>query len=206
MSSTEGSHNLGRQTFGSEADRGRVPSQEWATKLLQEWVNNPRLQLHCMQVGAIMAAWARENTGTCRRQEVEKWRVVGILHDADWDQWPDEHCGRIIGYLEEQHYDPEILHAIASHSPAFFGVEPVSSMDKMLYAFDELSGFIHAVSLVRPDGYEGMKAKSVKKKLKDKGFAAQVNRSDIEDAVSRVDVELDELINFIAEHQAAVRI
>ena len=199
------SHDLGRNTFGSEADTGQIPSEEWAVNLLKEWVQNERLQLHCMQMGAIMAAWAEERL-SLNAQEVGKWRVAGILHDADWDQWPDEHCRRIIEHLEKQHCDPEILHAIASHSPAFFGVEPVSMMDKMLYAFDELSGFIHAVSLVRPDGYEGMKAKSVKKKLKDRGFAAQVNRSDIEDAVSRVDVEMDELIAFIAAHQADVRV
>lgn len=200
MSTQKSTHNLGRQNFGSEADRGKVPSEEWARALLTEWVQNPRLRLHCEQVGAVMAAWAEEKG--LGAEEVQKWRVAGILHDADWDQWPDEHCRRIIEYLEKEHVDPDILHAIASHSPAFFGVEPLKPMDKMLYAFDELSGFIHAVSLVRPDGYGGMKAKSVKKKLKDKGFAAQVNRTDIEDSLSRIDVELDEIISFIIAHQA----
>jgi predicted hydrolase (HD superfamily) len=146
-----------------------------------------------------------ERSAATQRSGTGKWEVAGILHDADWDQWPDEHCRRIIEHLEPD-TDPQLLHAIASHSPKFFGVEPASELDHMLYAFDELSGFIHAVSLVRPDGYEGMKVKSVKKKMKEKSFAAQVDREDIADAASRIGPELDELIQFVIDHQAAVKL
>ncbi len=198
------SHNLGRQEFGSAANTGQFPSRDEAIKLIHDWVDNPRLRLHMAQVGALLRAWARDRLGLDEREQ-EKWEVAGILHDADWDRWPDEHCRKIIEHLEDG-TDPEVLHAIASHSPAFFGVEPVSPLDHMLYAFDELSGFIHAVSLVRPDGYEGMKVKSVKKKLKEKSFAAQVNRDDIMDASSRIDSELDELIQFVIDHQSAVHL
>ncbi len=201
MNEQQLSHNLGRQTFRSE--NGAVPSEKWARALLAEWVKNPRLRLHCVQVGSLMAAWAKEKRGL-GDADVLKWKISGLLHDADWDQWPNEHCRRIIEYLEKEEVDAEILHAIASHSPAFFGVEPQNDMDKMLYAFDELSGFIHAVSLVRPEGYGGMKAQSVRKKLKDKRFAAQVNRADIEDSSERINVELNELIDFIIAHQAEV--
>jgi predicted hydrolase (HD superfamily) len=196
------SHNLGRQEFGNPDNAGSHPTREQAIALMTDWVRNPRLQLHMLQVGAVLRAWAAERLGLDDREQ-EMWEVTGILHDADWDQWPDEHCRRIIEHLEPD-TDPMVLHAIASHSPPFFGVEPVSELDHMLYAFDELSGFIHAVSLVRPEAYQGMKVKSVKKKLKEKSFAAQVNREDIADASSRIEPELDELIQFVIDHQSAV--
>ena len=93
------------------------------------------------------------------------------------------HCRIIIEELEKRNIDPEIIHCIASHGPRYFGVEPKNSMDKMIYVFDELSGFIHASALIRPTRYEGMDSKSVLKKLKTPSFAAQVNREDISDAI-----------------------
>jgi len=133
-----------------------------------------------------------------------RWEMAGLLHDADWDQWPDEHCKKIIEELEKRNIDPEILHAIASHGPAHFGVEPQTQMDKMLFAFDELSGFVHAYSLMRPNGYEGMDVKGVKKRLKDKAFAASVSRDEINDAASRSNIALEELIEFVILHQSRV--
>ena len=130
--------------------------------------------------------------------------MAGLLHDADWDQWPGEHCKRIIEELERRNVDPEIIHAIASHGPNHFGVEPETRMDKMLYAFDELSGLIHAYSLMRPNGYEAMELKGVKKRLKEKSFAANVSREEITDACSRACLALETLIPFIIEHQADV--
>ncbi|MEN9949942.1 MAG: hypothetical protein RLY85_694, partial [Bacteroidota bacterium] len=96
--------------------------------------------------------------------------------------------------------------AIASHGHVHFGVEPETLMDKMLYAFDELSGLIHAYSLMRPEGYAGMELKGVKKRLKEKTFAANVSREDITDACERAGVELDALILFIIKHQGDYRI
>ncbi|MFZ1714530.1 MAG: hypothetical protein WAT88_04505, partial [Saprospiraceae bacterium] len=98
--------------------------------------------------------------------------------------------------------DPEVIHAIAAHGPLHFGVEPENKLDKMLYAFDELSGFLHAYSLMRPGGYEGMEVKGVLKRLKDKTFAAQVSREDIADAAARLGIPLEELIQFVINHQA----
>ena len=103
--------------------------------------------------------------------------------------------------LEARNIDPEIIRAIASHGPNHFGVEPVTRMDKMLYAFDELSGLIHAYSLMRPEGYAGMELKGVKKRLKEKSFAANVSREEIADAMNRAGVELDVIIEFIIEKQ-----
>jgi predicted hydrolase (HD superfamily) len=131
--------------------------------------------------------------------------MVGLLHDADWDQWPDQHCRKIIEELENRKIDPEIIHAIASHGPNHFGVEPETKMDKMLYAFDELSGLIHAYSLMRPEGYNDMELKGVKKRLKEKSFAANVSRDEINDACNRAGIALDDLINFIILKQGAVQ-
>jgi predicted hydrolase (HD superfamily) len=97
-----------------------------------------------------------------------------------------------------------VIRCIASHGPGYFGVEPESKMDKMIYAIDELSGFVHAAALIRPTKYEGLEVKSVLKRLKSPAFAAQVSREDIQDAISRVDVSLEELIQFIIDHQKDV--
>ncbi|MGZ8524034.1 MAG: hydrolase, partial [Chitinophagaceae bacterium] len=119
----------------------------------------------------------------------------------DWEKYPDDHCRIIIEELERRNIDPEIIHCIASHGPSYFGVEPVTKMDKMIYAIDELSGFIHAAALIRPTLYEGLEVKSILKKLKTPSFAAQVNRDEITDASSRANVALEELIAFIIQHQ-----
>ncbi|MDJ1470621.1 HD domain-containing protein [Cytophagaceae bacterium DM2B3-1] len=196
-------HDLGRQVFGNPANAGNTISLQDANQLLDDWVKNESLKRHMRQVAALMKAWAREVEKLDDVGQL-KWETAGLLHDADWDQWPDDHCKRIVEELEKRDIDPEIIHAIASHGPRFFGVEPVTTMDKMLYAFDELSGFIHAYSLMRPTGYEGMDVKGVRKRLKDKAFAAQVSREDIADAAQRAAREVDELIAFAITHQAGV--
>ncbi len=196
---------LGRTQFGNINNNGNVLSREEADSLFNEWVLNPKLKMHMLQVAALMKAWAAE-----KQNEDEKgqwrWEMAGLLHDADWDQWPALHCKKIIEYLESKDIDPEIIRAIASHGPIHFGVEPVTSMDKMLYAFDELSGLIHAYSLMRPGGYDGMDAKGVKKRLKDKAFAANVSRDDIQDACNRANISLDDLIDFIIPIQSLVKL
>lgn len=191
---------LGRQTFGNPSNRGNVLTKLEARALLNDWVKNDRLRLHMEQVGGLMAAWALETLGM-DQEEAWKWEMAGLLHDADWDQWPDQHCRKIIACLEEKNIDPEIIRAIASHGHLHFGVEPETTMDKMLYAFDELSGLIHAYSLMRPGGYEGMELKGVLKRLKEKTFAANVSRDDIQDACERAAIILDNLIVFIIKHQ-----
>lgn len=194
---------LNRSVFGNVANTGNVLSRQEADELFHEWVVNPRLQLHMKQVARLMQCWAAEKE---QLDEAGQWRweMAGLLHDADWDQWPDQHCKKIIEELETRNVDPEIIHAIASHGPAHFGVEPESAMDKMLYAFDELSGLIHAYALMRPNGYAGMDVKGVKKRLKEKSFAANVSREDIDDACKRAGIQLDDLILFIIPRQALV--
>jgi predicted hydrolase (HD superfamily) len=191
---------LGRNEFGDPANAGKTLPREEAEALLREWVKNERLQLHMRQVGQLMRCWAAEKEGLDEAGQW-RWEMAGLLHDADWDLWPELHCTKIVTELEERQVCPEVIRAIASHGPRYFGVEPVSQMDKMLYAFDELSGLVHAYSLMRPDGYEGMDVKGVKKRLKEKSFAANVSREDIQDACQRAAIQQDELISFIIANQ-----
>ena len=174
-----------------------------ALSLLYEWVENGRLRLHMKQVAEVMKAWALEKEALTE-EEAFKWWLAGLLHDADWEKHPNEHCRIIIEELEKRKIDPSIIQCIASHGPRHFGVEPESKMDHMIYVFDELSGFIHAAALIRPTRYEGMDVKSIQKKLKTPSFAAQVSRDDIDDALSRTGLPLDEVILFIIQHQKNV--
>lgn len=196
---------LNRNTFGQKANTGNVLSKEEAEQLLNDWVKNDKLKLHMKQVAHLMKSWATEKE---QLNEADQWRweMAGLLHDADWDQWPETHCKKIIEELESRNIDPEIIRAIASHGPNHFGVEPETKMDKMLYAFDELSGLIHAYSLMRPTGYEGMELKGAKKRLKEKYFAANVSREEIQDACNRAGIPLDEVVQFIIEHQKETKL
>jgi predicted hydrolase (HD superfamily) len=155
-------NHLGRSSFGNPVNAGNTMSIAEAHSLLYEWVPNERLRLHMKQVAALMRAWAVEKE-TASEETALKWELAGLLHDADWEKYPDDHCRIIIEELERRNIDPEIIHCIASHGPKHFGVEPENNMDKMIYAFDELSGFIHAAALIRPGRYEGMDTKSVLK-------------------------------------------
>lgn len=195
---------LNRSSFGDEKNAGNVLSREDANELFYAWVLNPKLQLHMKQVAHLMKCWAAENE-VLSEADQWRWEMAGLLHDADWDQWPDQHCKKIIEELEARNIDPEIIHAIASHGPLYFGVEPETKMDKMLFAFDELSGLIHAYSLMRPNGYEAMDVKGVMKRLKEKSFAANVSRDDINDACNRAGIQLNDLIAFIIARQPAVQ-
>ena len=197
------SHKLNTTSFGDPKNSGNLMTIEEAYILLNEWVPNERLRLHMRQVAAVMKAWAIEKENA-DEQTALKWELAGLLHDADWEKYPDDHCRIIIEELERRNIDPEIIHCIASHGPGYFGVEPVSKMDKMIYAMDELSGFIHAVSLIRPTRYEGLEVKSILKRLKTPSFAAQVSRDDIADALARAEIQQEILIRFIIDQQKEI--
>lgn len=194
---------LNRSSFGNPANAGNVLSRDEANALLNDWVKNERLKLHMNQVAHIMKCWAAEKE---RLDEANQWRweMAGLLHDADWDQWPELHCKKIIEELEARNIDAEIIRAIASHGPNHFGVQPQTKMDKMLYAFDELSGLTHAYSLMRPEGYEGMELKGLKKRFNEKRFAANVNRDEILEAIQLAEVELEVIMQFIISKQGEV--
>ncbi len=191
--------NLNRSDFGKTENAGNILTNEEALALLKDWVKNEKLIVHMQQVGHLMKNYAASKG--YNEKDQYRWYLAGLLHDADWEKWPDSHCRIIIEELESRNVDPEIIRAIASHGPKYFGVEPVTEMDMMLYAFDELSGLVHAYSLMRPEGYSGIEVKGVKKRLKDKTFAAQVSREDIADASSRAGIDQDILIEFVIKHQ-----
>ncbi|MEI8093915.1 MAG: HD domain-containing protein [Spirochaetales bacterium] len=194
---------IGRDEFGRSEDLGRLPSRTEALALLGNWVANDRLRLHMRQVAALLEVWARDKLSLAPA-EVDKWYLAGLLHDADCDKWPETHPQKVISHLEEGHYDPELIHGIAAHGPRHFGVAAKTNLDRMIFAVDELSGFVHACSLVRPEGYNGMEVSSVKKKLKNVGFAAQVDRQDIAEGAESAGLALDDLIAFVIATQKEV--
>jgi putative nucleotidyltransferase with HDIG domain len=167
------------------------PSREDAWNLLSEWVESESLRRHCLAVEASMRAYAAK-----QGEDEELWGVVGLLHDMDYERYPDLDTGHprmALKELEERDVDPEIVRAIASHAD-FLGVSRDSPMEKTLYAVDELSGFVLACGYVRPQGLEGLTPKSVKKKLKQPSFAAAVNRDEVREGAEQLGVDFDEHI------------
>ena len=168
---------------------------EQAVAKLHEWTDSPALRNHARAVEAAMRRAAyRYGAGA---PDEPRWAMTGLLHDADYDRWPEEHPRRIIAWLREAG-EPEIAQAVMAHfNPA--DVEDLTMLDKALLACDELAGFVMACCLVRPDGIRSLVPSSVKKKLKDRSFAAKVNRSDIYQGAERLGVNLDEHIQLVID-------
>lgn len=169
----------------------KLPTRQNSQSLLEKYIKNEALQRHCMMVATAMEAYAKK-----LGEDVELWYATGLLHDLDWEQFPDEHPNRALTELLID-YPAEMLQAIASHAPDRTGKHPESLLDKYLFACDELSGFLNAYSLMRPEGFAGMKASSVLKKLRDKSFAANVNREDIQLGFELINTEPSEHVEFL---------
>ncbi len=169
-------------------------NREESWELLCEWTESESLRKHMLAVEAAMRAYAARFG-----EDEEKWGVTGLLHDMDYEKHPtpDEHPMVGIGELERLGYPEDVLHAIKGHAD-YLDVPRDTRMSKTLYAVDELSGFITAVALMRPEGLDGLKAKSVRKKMKQKSFAASVNREDITSGAEELGVDLNEHIEFVA--------
>lgn len=132
--------------------------------------------------------------------EVEKWWTAGLLHDLDWERYPKEHPRRAVEHiLPDEGYPDDLIRAVEAHAPERTGREPKAAIERYLFACDELSGFMNAVALVRPNGFSDMKVKSVTKKLKDKSFAADVPREHIRKGAALIDTELRDHIAFLIE-------
>ena len=168
--------------------------REEAWKLLCEWTEGESLRKHMLAVEAAMRAYAAKFG-----EDEEKWAVTGLLHDMDYEKHPtpDEHPMVGVRELEKLGYPEDVLHAIKGHAD-YLDVPRDTQMSKTLYAVDELSGLITAVALMRPEGLNGLKAKSVRKKMKQKSFAANVNREDITRGAEDLGVDLNEHIEFVA--------
>jgi putative nucleotidyltransferase with HDIG domain len=169
----------------------RVPTREEAVALLKQYNQNEALIKHALAVEGVMRYCARK-----RGQDVEKWGVIGLVHDLDYEQFPDRHCHKSGEILREQGWPEEYIRAVLSHGWGICtDVQPQSDLEKTLFAMDELTGLVAATALVRPSkSVLDMEPKSVKKKWKEKSFAAGVNREVIEKGAAMLGVDLNELI------------
>src|SRR5947209_9844029 len=167
-----------------------------AYALLTEYTKNPSLVKHMLAVEAGMRAYAAK-----LGQDVETWGVVGLLHDFDYERWPDppNHPLKGAAILAERGYPDDVIYAIKSHADYLPDCPRVHRMDKALYACDEITGLITATALLRPNGITDLAAASVKKKMKSKGFARGVNRDDVVRGAADFGVDLDEHIQFVIE-------
>lgn len=170
-----------------------LPSREEAEKLLAEYIKNDALAHHSRMVARAMEAYAQ-----ALGEDAELWFQAGLLHDLDWEMYPDEHPNKAITEILAD-YPEELKNAIAAHAPSRTGKNPETTIEKYLFASDELSGIMHAVSLMRPNGFSDMEVKSVKKKLKDKSFAANVSRDDINQGFELIGKTPEEHIGFLIE-------
>ena len=178
-------------------------SREDAWRLVTEWIESDSLRKHLLGVEAAMRAYVRK-----WGEDEATYAVTGLVHDLDYERYPDLETGHprhAIKELTDGGYPQEVIDAVAGHAD-FMGVPRETRMAKTLYAVDELSGFIAACALVRPTGIEGMKPKSVKKKLKQPSFAAAVNRDEVQRGIEELAVDPDEhialIIEALAEHAA----
>ena len=177
-----------------------MPTRDEALALLKKYNDNPALVQHGLQVGACMRYFAIK-----AGENAEKWEIVGLLHDLDYEKYPDEHCIKASEIMAEAGYSEEIIRAMMSHAWGICTeVEPLSAMEKTLYAVDELSGLVNACVLVRPSkSIMDLGLKSVKKKFKTKSFAAGVDRETVLKGAQMLGMELDELIVEVIEAMKA---
>ena len=166
-------------------------TRDQALAQLQAWTTNPSLLTHARSVEIVMRAAAAKYGG-----DAEVWGITGLLHDADYDQWPEEHPKRIVDWLRQ--HDEDIAYAVSFHQTAW-NLPPKTQMDKCLLACDELTGFVIACCLVRPEGIATREPKSVKKKLKDKAFAAKVDREIIRSSVELLGMDMDAHVQFVID-------
>ncbi len=169
----------------------KIPSRQEALELFKKYNQSESLLKHALSVEGTMRHFA-ELFG----EDVEKWGVIGLIHDLDYEMYPDQHCMKVQEILREENYPEEYIHAVVSHGfELCTDVEPTEKMEKVLYATDELTGLITAAVLMRPSkSVMDLEVKSVKKKWKDKGFAAGVNRDVIQKGIDMLGMERDEVI------------
>lgn len=167
-----------------------------AYALVCQYTASESLRKHMLAVEAALRAYAKRFS-----EDEEKWGIVGLLHDFDYERWPNppDHPLHGAEILAEHGYPADVIYAIKSHADYLPDCPRISRLDKTLYACDELAGFIVAVAMVRPEGLAGMQASSVKKKLKQKSFAAAVKREDIVRGAEDLGVPLDEHIQFVID-------
>ena len=168
-----------------------IPTPEQAKELVERYNKEPFHIQHAETVSKVMGEFAKEHDP----ENVDFWRTVGMLHDIDFELYPEQHCVKAFEMLRELNIDEDVIHAVVSHGYGIcIDVEPVKYMEKVLFATDELTGLIGAAALMRPTGLDGMEVKSVMKKFKDKKFAAGCSRDVIRTGADMLGIELSELI------------
>lgn len=168
-----------------------LSSRQQAEQLLAKYIENEALRHHCQMVAKAMQAYAK-----ILGEDEELWYQTGLLHDLDWEKYPDEHPNKAINEIL-QDYPAELLEAIKAHAPHRTGKQADTLLERYLFACDELSGLMHAIALMRPNGFADMEYKSVKKKIKDKSFAANVSREDITTGFALIAKEPKEHVEFL---------
>lgn len=170
----------------------KVPNRAEAYKLLTEFNKSQNLIRHALAVEAVMVHFAE----LFNESDVDKWRIVGLVHDLDYEMYPEEHCQKVREILTERNWPEDYIRAIQSHGWGICSdVEPKERMEKVLYAIDELTGLINATALMRPSkSILDLKPKSVKKKWKDRNFAAGVDRDIIQKGVDMLGMDLTEVM------------
>jgi putative nucleotidyltransferase with HDIG domain len=170
-----------------------IPTREEAFELLKEYNKSENLVRHALMVEAVMLHFAE----LFNEDDVEKWGVIGLVHDLDYEMYPDEHCKKVRNILEEKGWPEDYIRSIESHGWKICSdVEPVLKMEKVLYTIDELTGLIAATALMRPSkSIMDLETKSVKKKWKQKSFAAGVNREIIDEGAKLLGMELNDIIS-----------
>src|SRR3989449_1505469 len=180
-----------------------MPGREDAYRLMTEHVKNENLRKHMLSVEAAMRFYAHKYG-----EDEELWAMTGLLHDADYEEYPDlhEHTQVLAGWLRDGGYDERIIYAILAHNDLNVATHPRNNLlSKALYACDEITGMITATSLVRPTkSVIGLEVSSVRKKMKTKGFAAGVNREDLVRSAAELGVDLDEHIAFVIEAMSSI--
>ena len=169
----------------------KMLTRDEALALLKEYNESDALVKHGLAVEGVMRHFARKYG-----EDEEKWGIVGLLHDLDYEKYPDQHCVKVQEIMQERDIDPEIIRAVASHGYGIcVDIEPKSQMEKVLYTIDELTGLVNATAIMRPSkSVLDLETKSVKKKFKSKGFAAGVDREIIKKGYERLEMDLGDVI------------
>ncbi len=177
------------------------PTREEAWNILKEYNKDEHLINHALAVEGVMRHFAN-----LYNEDEHKWGVAGLLHDLDYEMYPQEHCKKVVEIMESKNLDEELIRAVVSHGYGLVAdVKPESNLEKVLYTIDELTGLINATALMRPSkSVLDLETKSVKKKFKSKGFAAGVDREVIKNGCEMLDKPLDEVIEQVIEGMKSV--
>lgn len=173
-----------------------LPDKKEAFDILTYHVKDEYQILHSKMVAIVMEEYAKKYN-----VDQDMWYITGLLHDLDYYKYPESHPTNSLKWFKEWNYPDELIHAVKAHAFKYNGFEeePETKMASHLIAIDELCGLIHAYTLMNPQGIDGTKAKSIKKKMKDKNFAAKINREDIKYGIEKSGLELSEHIQFVID-------